>query len=357
MSVRKRKTLERNLNRELSNAVGKYDTLNTEALLAEGANVNSVYEERPAIFWATPPNLELLLERGAKVDQPYNPRRDIDAIYSGMTALAFFCNIYDPRGIQDDPVDLRERIRILLEHDADTNLADKRGKTPLHHLCEGSMDPAIIRLLIDHGADVNQVDNESNTPLHALVENNSIRNNHAPLPYEEAIQILLGAGADPLLKNEEGHTASEVAQRNNRSLPVIRLLKQAERNAGANVNVPDLPEPRNANANAVNAAVRANNREQLRNQILAMGNAQNEFNQIPGMNQAEFEHILANPLRNNENMPVANHIPHNAGNVNIRNAAPAAGGRRKSRKGKKAQKTRKGRKGRKGHKARKTRRH
>lgn len=352
MSVRKRKAVERNINQELGRAVQEQITRATEALLAEGANVNSLFEETPVIFLASPPNLELLLTRRAKVDQPMAPTSERNAVYNGMTALAYFCYIHKPN---DDPRYYRfdnrmEHIRILLHHQADPNLADKRGKTPLHHLCEASMDPAIIRLLIDHGADVNQVDNESNTPLHALVQY-EVNRDRLPSTYEEAIRLLLEAGANPLLKNDDGFTASEIAQEERRPLPVIRLLKQAERNAGANVNVPELPV--NAPPNAANAAARG----QLRNQILAMGNAQNLANNIPMMNQAEFEHLIANPLRNNENMPAVNHIPHNAGNVHLHNAAPAAGGRRK---GKKARKTRKGHKGhkaRKARKARKTRRH
>lgn len=220
MTTRKRNVLQRTLEELLSSAVDKSNTRNTEALLSQGANPNSVYDKEPVIFYAqTLPILRLLVEKGAKIDTQTS---------DGMTRLNDYCNYHLPSNTK------QEEIRFLLEKGADPNLADKNGMAPLHTLCSNSRDPVILRLLVQHRADVNQQDNDGNTPLHHLAGNRVMV--AIPIqPYQECIRLLVEAGADPLLRNEEGQTPSEYAQSNNQTAEFVRILKEAERNAGGNV--------------------------------------------------------------------------------------------------------------------------
>lgn len=57
-----------------------------------------------------------------------------------------------------------EMIQLLIEHGADVNVKDEKGKTPLHIT---AVTPSVekMQLLIEHGADVNAVDANGKTPL------------------------------------------------------------------------------------------------------------------------------------------------------------------------------------------------
>ena len=70
---------------------------------------------------------------------------------------------------------------------------DAGGFTPLHYACKkGARD--IVRLLIDNQADVNLASNASVTPLHFA----------AAVGNQEIIQCLLDAGADINATDKEG---------------------------------------------------------------------------------------------------------------------------------------------------------
>ncbi len=57
-----------------------------------------------------------------------------------------------------------EMAKLLIEHGAEINIADKDGKTPLHEAAgRGKLE--VAKLLIEHGADVNATDRLSATPL------------------------------------------------------------------------------------------------------------------------------------------------------------------------------------------------
>ena len=55
--------------------------------------------------------------------------------------------------------------RLLLEHNADVNIQDTWGYTPLH-LCAREGNENLCRLLLEHNADVNIQDTCGYTPLH-----------------------------------------------------------------------------------------------------------------------------------------------------------------------------------------------
>ena len=96
-------------------------------------------------------------------------------------------------------------VQVLLEHNADINLQNKDGKTPLYwilNMCHSSGKLVdMVRLLSEHGADPNICTNDHRTPLHEA-------SSHGLL---EAARLLLSHGAKVDEKDEEGKTPYEKA--------------------------------------------------------------------------------------------------------------------------------------------------
>jgi ankyrin repeat protein len=89
------------------------------------------------------------------------------------------------------------------------NTACKDGFTPLH-VAATLGEEKFIKALLENGADVNAVDNENNTPLHISIYWAAI---HARgYAYEEAVLLLLEAGADINIKNDKGYSVADVAR-------------------------------------------------------------------------------------------------------------------------------------------------
>ena len=105
-------------------------------------------------------------------------------------------------------------MKLLLEHGADANAANKRKSTPLVWSMD---DQAKVRLLVEHGANVNSRTVDGRTPLYQAA---SIAN---AVP---VLRLLLDKGADPNAKTLTGMTPLMAASRGN--LEVARLLYRAE---------------------------------------------------------------------------------------------------------------------------------
>jgi ankyrin repeat protein len=174
-----------------------------KALIELGADVN-----RPDDSGMTPliaaamrdhvPSIKVLIEKGANIEQPgpqgFRP-----------LALAIAENKY-------------ESAKALMEAGADLSAASGAdGLTPLMLIAAqtspaegarflpGSTRPSdIARGLVERGADVNAQGKSGVTALMIAATHNS-----APM-----IGLLMDAGADPALKNQQGQTATEVAERN-----------------------------------------------------------------------------------------------------------------------------------------------
>lgn len=109
-----------------------------------------------------------------------------------------------------------EIARRLIERDADVN---KTGWTPLHYAStHGHLE--IMRLLLDNHAYIDAESPNKTTPLMMA----------ASYGTPAAVKLLLDAGADPSLRNMQGLSAIDFAQRTGRT-DVVELIAAAIRGA------------------------------------------------------------------------------------------------------------------------------
>lgn len=92
--------------------------------------------------------------------------------------------------------------RLLIERDADVN---KPGWTPLHYAATNA-HLQVMQLLLDHHAYIDAESPNATTPLMMAAHYGNA----------SAVKLLLEAGADPTLKNQQGLSALDFAQRGNR---------------------------------------------------------------------------------------------------------------------------------------------
>lgn len=113
-----------------------------------------------------------------------------------------------------------EYARLLVSRGADVN---KPGWTPLHY-ASTSGQVAIIQLLLDNHAYIDASSPNGTTPLMMA----------AFYGTPSAVKLLLEAGADPLLKNEQALTAIDFAHRNQRqeSADIIAAFVRAKQPKG-----------------------------------------------------------------------------------------------------------------------------
>ena len=112
---------------------------------------------------------------------------------SRVTPLAAVCEANDFDGAMD-----------LLQGGADPNDVSRDGRTPLFYCNE----VALVSLLVHFGADVNATDNEGNTPIMKYLRGENFNSNG-----ERAIIVLIEAGADLDVRNNEGLNARNIASR------------------------------------------------------------------------------------------------------------------------------------------------
>ncbi len=158
-----------NVSDEFYSAIRNNDLARLESLIAGGADVNTRdrHAETPLMYAAYVGSLdamELLLKDGASVDAQSQ---------SGATALIWAAN---------DPA----KVRLLVGHGANVNLATKRRRTAL--LVAAMSDPSAetVKLLVEKGADLKAVDFLKTTPLRAATLGNDT----------ETIRMLIEAGVD-----------------------------------------------------------------------------------------------------------------------------------------------------------------
>ena len=102
----------------------------------------------------------------------------------------------------DNDTSRLELIKYLVGKNADVNLKDNNGNTPLHLACLNNADIEIIKYLFENGSDLNSKDNNGNTPLHLACFYNAdietikyLVEKSSPSNIKSAICKLWGAGA------------------------------------------------------------------------------------------------------------------------------------------------------------------
>ena len=112
--------------------------------------------------------------------------------------------------------DKPEILKILLDHDANPNIADRKTGQTVLMLRATVGDVSTIQVLLEYGADPNKADRAQETALIKAVRNKKFR----------AAEALLEAGANPNVQDLTGKTALEYAKIS-RSRRIIRLLEEA----------------------------------------------------------------------------------------------------------------------------------
>ena len=161
---------------------------------------------------------------------------DLKALDAMGKELAIVCQYY---GFSSATVDLSQtlfstanegdvvNVKRLIAAGADVNASDADGYRAIHFAArtQGKQGAEIVRLLIAAGAKVDWVDSEGSTPIYTAAEAGNV----------EAIEALLGAGANPNTPNKRGWLPIERAL----NYPGFSKGVKALIRGGANVNLPD----------------------------------------------------------------------------------------------------------------------
>jgi uncharacterized protein len=183
---------ERNIDRQLRDAVQAGDVAAVETLLSNGADSYKADTLVVAIESGSSPMLDYLLKHGA----------DPNAWRAGRLRL--------PRGAEGSPVFQAARLHNPVfmkrlrssgaELDAESLERGSEGETPLI-VATRNADLQAVALLVEYGADVNHQSHNGNTALLEAVQMSSRG--------ENLVNWLLAHGADPDVKGDDGRSARD----------------------------------------------------------------------------------------------------------------------------------------------------
>ncbi|MBM7068049.1 ankyrin repeat domain-containing protein [Actibacterium sp. 188UL27-1] len=140
---------------------------------------------------------------------------EVAAALAQNSALATVQDRYGFQAIHVlDYSDFAAKLSLLIDHGADVNARNDQGHALLHIL----IDPEFVPVVLAAGADPDVRDNEGRTPLMLfLAEADSF----------DMIAALLGAGADPNARNSAGQTVLAVAKALEVDPEIVDLLVSA----------------------------------------------------------------------------------------------------------------------------------
>lgn len=190
------------------------DVATVNYLIEEGAVIHPFSKQLFISADDEPAMVQLLLENGA--DPALAPRAlpDNEELFQVVSAhgvplpsqeelsahLVYLC-----RGDNGGNVD--EVLR-LLQHGADINYQDKKGKTALHRAAKAGFVHT-IQVLLEQAADLERQDLTGETPIFEPIRSTIKDQNKR----RHGVALLLEAGADPSHQNDKGDTVLDVLRR------------------------------------------------------------------------------------------------------------------------------------------------
>lgn len=172
----------------LDNAISKQYEEAAIAIINHGANINGVSERhRPinmAIARDTDAVFDLLLKKGADINYPI-----VSHSYSDFTALQQACSI-----------NRFDYAKALIQHGADVNIMndDEEEGTALHIICNkmiGESSAEVVEALLNYNADPNMKNSGGYTPLEYALQGYDEHDLEERQFYSHVIQLLLEHGA------------------------------------------------------------------------------------------------------------------------------------------------------------------
>ena len=190
-----------------------------QLLVERGADVNARDEHDETPLHLAPYFLELklvrmLLDHGADV---YAENSQEQTPLLRVLESRYHCQ------------ELFDVAQLLVEHGADVNTRNKDHETLLH-LAPYFLELKSVRILLDHGANVNAEDNRGRTPLCRVLE----AENYSDEDRFGVAQVLMERGADVNARYQEHETPLLLASR----FPGLKLMRVLL-DHGANINVED----------------------------------------------------------------------------------------------------------------------